>query len=232
VGSTQPPMASDSFLFGWCVLLAASSNRVGPADRSASRLKTAECSRRGIGGVDHRGVIRLLEIRKECSEEVVERTAVGRSERAQEALLVRDVRLDGFVDDGPSTAGQPDEDAPAVCRVGSSLDEARLDQAVEALGHSTRGEKGRSHQLTGVELVRRPSATQCREEVEPAGLQPVLREFLPELRVCQLNGTEEAAEKPERRHVQVGTFSPPLSEDLIDVVRRLVRHRRENTSRK
>lgn len=102
---------------------------------------------RAIGG--------SLENGEKRSQEAVERGPLTWRERAEEALLVRHVGLDGLVDRRLTVPREPDERAPAICRVGSAHDEAGLGQAVEALGHTARREHGRPHQLGGVELVGR-----------------------------------------------------------------------------
>jgi NADPH:quinone reductase-like Zn-dependent oxidoreductase len=145
----------------------------------------------------------------------------------QEALLVREVRFDGSVDHRLASAGQPDTRASTVCGVGSPLDETCVGQAVETFRHAPGGEKCRLHQLGGVELVRRPGATQRREQVEPARLQSVAGELPRELRVGKLTCSEEAAEEAKGGHVQVGALAPPLREDLVEVVDGLLRHRVE-----
>ena len=96
-----------------------------------------------------------------------------------------------------------------------------LFHAVEPLGHPARGEKGRAHEACRVELVGCAGTAQRGEEVEPALLQPVLRESLRELVVGEMDDAEEPAVEAERSDVQVGALPPPLRQDLVHVVLRL-----------
>ena len=169
-------------------------------------------------------LLRPVEIGQECSKQVVEGAPVGRRQGAQEALLVGHVGLEGVVDDRLPVRGQPDEDAPPVGRIRSALDQARLDEAVEALGHPARREQGRAHQLGRVELVGRPGAAQSRQQVEPARLEPVLGESCRERCVRERRRPVEPADEAQRGRVHVRSLAPPLLEDAVDVVGTLGSH--------
>src|SRR5918995_989471 len=82
------------------------------------------------------------------------------------------------------------------------------------------------HQLGGVELVRGANPAQGGQEVEPARLELMPGQVSRQPRIGQLNNPEEASEKAQRTHVQVGPLPPPLREYLVDVVWRFLGHPR------
>ena len=65
--------------------------------------------------------------------------------------------LDRPVDHLPAASGQPYQRAPAVVRIRPPFDEPCLDEAVEALRHSARGEQGCLQEVGGEALARSAS---------------------------------------------------------------------------
>ena len=174
-------------------------------------------------------VTRAFEIDEERVEQVVERSLLGSSERAQKLLLVRHMGFESSVDGRLPSLGQRDERASPIRRVGPPLQEPCFDHAIQAFGHSTRRQEGRAGKLGGVELVGSARAPQRSQEVEPTGLEVVVRERAAERSVGKLRRSKETSEDSQRRHVQVGKLSAPLREDAIDVIRGTGGHRPKNT---
>ncbi len=160
-----------------------------------------------------------LEPAEELAQQVVERALLTAWQCGEEGLLGLEMRFQRSVDAHLSSGRQPNEDAAAVCRIASALNESGVGEAIESFRHPGRGKHRRPHQVGGVQLVRLTGTTQGGEEVEPPRPEVVCGERLLQGGVCELHRAEQAADEAQRFHVQVRALTAPAMKDVVDVVR-------------
>ena len=97
-------------------------------------------------------------------------------------------------------------------------------EPVQPLGDRPRGHQRRAHQRRRRELVRRAGAAQGRQHVEGRRIEPVPGERGALGQIDLALQLTDPADDPHRRAVEIGSFPPPLLQDLVDEVH--VAHRR------
>ena len=153
-----------------------------------------------------------------AAQQVREPALVVGVEPGEQRALPRQQALQGAVDGAAAGAGQPDQHAAPVARVGQPLDEPARGQPVDAVGHRAAGHEGLLEQPARGELVRRPRAAQGREHVELPGLDVVLGEDLPAGPVEVVAQPGDPAQHLHRLQVEVGALPLPGLDEPVDLV--------------
>ena len=121
---------------------------------------------------------------------------------------------EGKVDGGQSGRRQGDDSAAAVARCRAPLNETRVDETIDPLGHRTCGDHRVLGQLAGRAFIGPARATQGRQYVElplPQAVAGVHGDELPREVRCE---PMESTDDPLRFDVELGPFPPPLLLDL------------------
>lgn len=147
-------------------------------------------------------------------EDRLEGGAVLCGQLSYQALLVGDVLSEGEVDALQTGGRQGDDPAAAIMRCRAPLDQTRVDETINPLGHRPRGNHRALSQFPRGALVRRARSTQCREHIElplPQAMTGVHgHELVGEVRCKPVESTDDAL----GCNVEVRAFTSPLLLDL------------------
>jgi hypothetical protein len=137
----------------------------------------------------------------------------------EQRLLAVEQVGEGGVYDGPAAVREGDEDAAAVAGIRLAVDEPRVREAIDPVGHGPRGDQGRAQQRPRRELEGRPGPAQRGEHVELPRLKAVRGERAAPRDVQVPAEPGDPAQHLERLDIEIRPLAPPRCYQVIDLVR-------------
>jgi serine/threonine-protein kinase RsbW len=152
------------------------------------------------------------------AQQVGQDAPVSRAEAVQQLVLADHQVGEGLV--GPLLAfgSECDQDPAAVLRIWPPVDQSRVRQPVDPVGHGPRRDERGPEQCAWRQLVGRPLPAQCRQHVEPPGLEAVAGEGGPAGPVQMPREPGDAAEHLQRLDVQIRPLRMPGADEIVDLV--------------
>jgi hypothetical protein len=151
-------------------------------------------------------------------EEIREQGLLLGGQRIDEASLVRQMSLEGLVDELATFAGEADEEAPAITGIGQSLNQLALAQLLQPIGHCPGREQERPAEHRRRQTVRDAGPAKSRQHVELTDSESIAAEQGTDVLLEVPRRTKDASDSGHRREIEVGPLPRPLLHDLIDVV--------------
>jgi hypothetical protein len=161
--------------------------------------------------------MRLERDEKNPEEIREERLLLGR-QRINEASLIGQMSLEGLIDEFATLAGETNEEAAAVIRVGQALDQLTLAQLLQPIGHCPGREQERPAEDCRREAVRKARAAECRQHIELTDSESIAAEQGADILLEIPRHAEDAADGGHRREIEVRPLPRPLFHDLVDMV--------------
>ena len=116
---------------------------------------------------------------------------------------------EGGVDGGQAAAGQGDQDASLVLRIGLPADQSGVGQPVYPVRHGARCHERGAEQRAGAQLIRRALPAQRGQDIELPGFKPVRGERRPPCPVQVPGQPGDPAEHLQWFDVEVGPLGTP-----------------------
>lgn len=159
-----------------------------------------------------------VEVENQLPQQPRQPFLIGGRERSEQFRLAQHELAHRVVDGGAPGIRHRHDDPPPVVWVGVPLDEAALDEPVDAVGHGAARDEGLLQQRFGARVERRPFAAERREHVELPRLQPRAREGVAPGSVEMLGEAPHAREHLQGREVERRMRALPCSDDAVDLV--------------